>query len=96
MQFKYSYNDDSFSCINVRKNQRGRPLTGGNALKIKYTSKLPISKAKKNDLLSLCKSGFIPNEDHKYYEDLPTSGKVKDKLPEPDIDEELEDTDTEN
>ena len=35
-----------------------------------YDSKLYVSWAKKNDLLSLCKSGCISEEHHPYYEAL--------------------------
>jgi hypothetical protein len=61
-----------------------------------YKGKLLISEAKKRDLLSLCKSGIIPNVHHPYYHSLASSQSIKDKLSEPDKEEEVVDTDVEN
>ena len=48
-----------------------------------YKEKLPISAAKKADLLSLVASGTIPQEYESYYQSLPCSKSVKGKLPVP-------------
>jgi len=45
-----------------------------------FQAKLPISVAKKNDLLSLCRSKIIPEEFHSYYDSLDTNKALKDKL----------------
>ena len=89
--FNYSFESSAFMEINVRKsNFRGRKTKMRNIkLSQLYASKLPISEAKKNDLLSLCQSGVIPDIYHTYYENLPTSKGVKDKLAEPDITEDI-------
>lgn len=43
-----------------------------------YENELPISEAKKKDLLKLCASGVIPVELHQWYKNLPTLKSVKD------------------
>ena len=55
-----------------------------------YDDKLPISSAKKKDLLSLCRHNIIPEEYHSYYESLPKSASKRDTLPAPSA-EEIED-----
>ena len=56
--------------------------------------KLPISAAKHRDLMSLCHLGIIPTHNHHYFETLPVSSSVKDKLAEPDVeDSSKEDSD---
>ena len=44
-----------------------------------------MSAAKKADLLSLVASGTIPKEFEAYYQSLPSSKTVKDKLPCPSV-----------
>ena len=55
-----------------------------------YHAKLPVSEEKKKDLLQLCADGTTPVEYHDYYKCLPTSWIEKEKLPEPDIEEDSE------
>ena len=55
-----------------------------------YSSQLPISAEKKNDLLSLCKELTIPKEFHTYHTTLKSNSAVRDCLAEPDFDEENE------
>ena len=52
-----------------------------------YKEKLQMSAAKKADLLSLVASGTIPKEFEAYYQSLPSSKTVKDKLPCPSVSE---------
>ena len=52
-------------------------------LDVRYSKKIPISKNKKNDLLSLCKSGLIPQEFHSFYEQLPCTENKSDCIPMP-------------
>ena len=54
---------------------------------------LPILSAKKADLLSLCKSGTIPEEYQTYYKSLPCSKSARHKLPVPGASKNDEDTD---
>lgn len=49
-----------------------------------YKDKIPISNDKKADLISLCRSGLIPEEFHAYYEGLQILKNKKDCLPMPD------------
>ena len=59
-------------------------------LKRAYTHSLPVSVAKKADLLKLCASGVIKSHFHAFYHNLTTSANVKDSLPEPDCSEYVE------
>lgn len=92
---KYDFDDSNFLCINVKRAQRGRPKSG-DKLPMKYQNKLPISVAKKNDLLDLCKGLVIPEIYWQYYDNLLTNKNVKDTLPCTDIlDDCVSDTDEE-
>lgn len=79
IQIKYNFGNNDFLCINAKRAQRGRPETA-DKIPMKYKEKLPISVAKKNDLLSLCKGYVIPEVYWPYYESLPTNKKVVDRL----------------
>lgn len=59
-------------------------------LKPAYTRSFIISKQKKDDIVNLCRKGLIPEETHYWYETLPVSITAVDRLPEPDVQEELE------
>ena len=52
-----------------------------------YLGQLPISKAKKADLMELLRSGVIPASFGAYYEALPSLEAVRDVLPDSDIDD---------
>lgn len=58
-----------------------------------YSAPLPISEAKKKDLISLCRKGIKPQELHSWYESLPTSNDVQDRALEPDVNDESEESD---
>lgn len=47
-----------------------------------YRKCLPISKAKKADLLKLCSKGVIPEEYHDWYEKIETEDSIIDRLPD--------------
>lgn len=47
-----------------------------------YSNNLPISEAKKKDLLKLCKDGVIPDKRHKWFDSLPTSKRANDSCEE--------------
>lgn len=87
--FNYSFEKDGFLKVNFKSATRrsGRPVCGEMELQQRYPSKLPISVPKKNDLLSLCRNGIIPENFHQYYEDLLTDAKTNDRLPMPDVNE---------
>lgn len=73
----------------VKKNP-GKPL-----LVPKYKAPIPISSAKKRDLVSLCEQMVIPKNHHQFYLDLPCNDAVKDRLPEPDEEEDEEEIEEE-
>ena len=74
------------------KTQKGISIDNS-VLRPAYPKPLPISKAKKTDLLSLCKSGAISKRFHAFYEQLPTADDIRDCLPEPDFTENVDDSD---
>ena len=85
----YTFNDDEFLEIKTQpksKRRVGRKTfhTTSTEVRSLYSSKLPITLKKQQDLLSLCQSGIIPSEYRQYYEYLPTISDTKDRLPCPD------------
>jgi len=67
---KYDLNSTDFIHVNILKSkQRGRYQPHNKPSKA-YKDKLPIEKAKHNDLLSLCSMGLIPSTYHSFYKDL--------------------------
>lgn len=52
-----------------------------------YEGPLPISEAKKKDLMNLCAKGVIPRELHPWYQSLATRKDIVDRLCEPDLTE---------
>lgn len=62
----------------------------GYRLKPLYIERLPISDAKRADLIGLCNKGFIPSKYHRFYHSLPYDSKEVDNLPEPNISDESE------
>ena len=78
---------ENFIQVNVKANTRklDRPAKNQDELPPRNSSKLALSAAKKKDLLSLCKSGVIPELYHHYYNSLRTDCKANDRLPMPDI-----------
>jgi hypothetical protein len=52
-----------------------------------YRAKLPITAAKKKDLLSLCASGIIPSDVHDFCRNLTASASAKDNVPPSDVEE---------
>ena len=85
LYFKATFDEEEFRVLRVTssaKRKRPKPLK---ALPLCYKDKLPISEAKKRDLLSLCTSGVIPEEHQDFFRKLSSSSSVGDKLPQPDI-----------
>ncbi|MEW8548265.1 MAG: hypothetical protein AB2693_32575, partial [Candidatus Thiodiazotropha sp.] len=91
--FKYKF-DETFHTIRLKSGRSGKSSVKGD-IPFCYQSKLPISRQKKADLISLCKSNIIPEEFHGYYELLPTSNSREDRIPDPDILESDYDSDVE-
>lgn len=69
---KYDFNSPDFININfIKKKQRGI-YQNHNIPKKAYDGKLPIEKAKHDDLLSLCAMGLILSTYHDFYKSLPS------------------------
>lgn len=86
--FSYEYNGPYKELI-VHGKPQGRPEAIN--LKELYSSEVPISQAKKRDLLRLCKNGVIPKEDHRFFQALKTKKEsTTDLTPEPSNEEYLE------
>ena len=95
--FKHTY-DGEFKKMRVLDvDKKGIPTTSlrGKELPRKYKAKQAVSLAKKKDLLNLCKSRVIPAEYHEFYKGLPANAKITDTLPDPDAQEEEQDSDKE-
>ena len=91
--------DEEFQAIQLTGIKRGRSTdvtSTSDKLPRRYHAKLPISAAKKKDLVDLCKSGIIPTEFHDYYKTLPALQNKADRLPSPDVLESDSDSDTDN
>ena len=104
VKIKQNYFDDYHTVFvranraNDRANQNARKRSNGCAglkvdealLKRAYTNPLPVSTAKKSDLLKLCASGAIKSKFHEFYNSLPTSDSVRHCLPQQDCCEDTE------
>lgn len=85
-----SQNNDSTHSLKTRAKKRkdnNSSQVGSNSLKQLYMSPIPISEAKKKDLIGLCNKKIIPEELHGWFSSLPTNNEP-DRLPEPAADEE--------
>lgn len=82
---KTDYNDETFKEMKIKaKSTLLEPARV-------YSRRLPISTAKKRDPMKLCAKNQIPKYYHSFYENLPVSSTVQDRLPEPDAEEIDED-----
>lgn len=84
---KTDYNNENFIEFKI-KSKRGKSIAI--VPSHIYTERIPISQAKKRDLLKLCRDNQIPKYYHSFYENLPDSETVRDRLPEPDAEDEDE------
>ncbi|KAK7500448.1 hypothetical protein BaRGS_00008355 [Batillaria attramentaria] len=73
-------------CLSSSSARRRQPDLA-QIIRPRYTEKLPVSEAKKRDLVSLCRSGVIPEDHHPFYENLPTASSKVDRLEEPDVED---------
>lgn len=62
----------------------------GYRLKPLYRERLPISDAKRAELIGLCNKGLIPSKYHRFYQSLLYDSKEVDNLPEPNTSDESE------
>lgn len=83
--FKYSIEDVEFKKIQIYG--QDNPPVMPETLNSLYRRQLPISSAKKKDLLKLCNNKTIPQEFHGWYKSLPVDRNITvDVAPEPTID----------
>ncbi|KAK7091733.1 hypothetical protein V1264_009377 [Littorina saxatilis] len=86
---------DPFRQLYIRhgSSRRGRgPVTVTTIGEIlhRYTERIPLSAAKKADLLDLCRLNIIQEKHHHLYRSLPSDSHARDRLPEPDITEDMD------
>ena len=75
------------------KKNRNKAMVKEVEVKQKYSCLRSISTAKKQDLVRLCRTGAIPAIYLPFYEALPSDLGINDRLPEPDVYQEDEDSD---
>lgn len=81
VQFKYNLSDEHFMKLNI--SPKGKKNTQEIKLKLskKYKSSIPITEAKKKDLLSLLQSGVIPKDYELFYTNIPVFKNKKETVP---------------
>ena len=79
--FQYHY-DFTTQHINVFTKGRGRQFSMPTEINKAYSTLLPISQAKMNDLERLCTLGIIPIKVQEWYHNLPVSQTARDVAPE--------------
>ena len=93
MFFKTDLDEDDYRTMRLTgtsKRHRPAPMK---TPPLRYNSKLPISKAKHQDLLTLCDSGIIPSHHHAFFTALPVSTAMTDRLSQPDVNDSGSDSD---
>ncbi|XP_064639792.1 uncharacterized protein LOC135495259 [Lineus longissimus] len=73
IQYKYGIQQDEFMQIMVQADRGRRRSIENTPLGPLYTSRRPITKEKKNDLLDLLRSRVIPSDYRVFYEGLPST-----------------------
>ena len=93
-----SFNEALFIEIDIQANstrQGTKMRSWPEQLETCYAKKIPISIQKMTDLIQLCTKAIIPEEFHHFFKTLPVDKQVKDNIPEPALDEDSTDTNTE-
>ncbi|XP_070184874.1 uncharacterized protein [Littorina saxatilis] len=96
--FKYRMTDPAFKMLKIRgASRRGRQTvcTRVSDIPRRYDTRLPVSAAKKSDLLDLCRLAIIPEKHHHFYHQLPSSSSAPDRLCQPDVTEQTDTSDDE-
>uniref|UniRef100_A0A915J6G9 Uncharacterized protein n=1 Tax=Romanomermis culicivorax TaxID=13658 RepID=A0A915J6G9_ROMCU len=88
MLFTYSHGEE-YQVVSIKGRIRGRP-SASNGWPALYDSALPIKKAKKDDLVSLCNNNLIPIEYQDWFKSLDFIGGAEEG---DDDDEDLSDSD---
>ena len=65
----YTFSEENF--MEIKVSLKTRKTSNEKVLQAAYKAKIPISAAKKKDLIQLCDKGIIPEEFHAYYNSLP-------------------------
>lgn len=102
--FSYDLSEDNLKCLILSENDAEKPLTRSKKQKKDlpdialltsipkvYRSTLPISEAKKKNLIKMCKDDIFPEELHNWIYNLKTEKNVIDRIPDADIGDESED-----
>ena len=96
--FRYNFHDQ-FKSVSIlpRRNRRGMgEITKEDLVTVKdpmlYSQALPITQAKKDDLLKMCRTGVIPDVYHQFYTNLTTDDSMRNALAVPDAEESDRDT----
>lgn len=92
IQYKYKFEDEYKSMkTNLLKRRKTKPAAKqydeNETLPPLYKDRIPITKEKKKDLLTMCEKKKIPELYHDWYSSLPTSPSARNAIPEPDVDE---------
>ena len=77
IKYKVDYNEESsFKKIKVaRKLRQNVTIKAGYTLPKAFKSRVPVSRAKFNDLMELCNDLTIPSAHHHFYNNLPVRGQ---------------------
>ena len=86
----YTFSEENF--MEIKVSLKTRKTSNEKVLQAAYKAKIPISAAKKKDLIQLCDKGIIPEEFHAYYNSLPAKAGTIERVPLPGSDES-DDTD---
>lgn len=94
-QYKYSLSDNEFLEFDVLQTKKKKKIISWETLALtkKYEKRLPISEAKKKDLLYLLSKHIIPHAYKNYFESLPSSKKIKDLVPYATVEDKLHEED---
>ncbi|KAF9405650.1 hypothetical protein HW555_013698 [Spodoptera exigua] len=70
IHYKYNLSESEYMTISTTSNTRRRRQVDTIILRPIYNNPIPIPKAKRDDLISLCDSGIIPSSHHDFYRNL--------------------------
>lgn len=76
IQFKVDFDQEEFGVLQQNRRRAVTELAG------LYTEQIAISKAKKDDLMSLCNAAVIPEAYHNFYKELPCKAGLTDFVPD--------------
>ena len=81
IKYKVDYNEESpFKQIKVVRNMRQNvTLKAGYILPKAFKARVPVSKAKFDDLMELCNDLTIPSAHHAFYKNLPVLGQEEEE-----------------